>query len=305
MLISTLLILYAYCMLTITQMYKDATVFFSQESVSTIAHVIPTIDQIDAMLLESFTEPLAPAVKHGLSFTHHVLNKYYLKTDASNIYRIAMILHPQMKLKYFQHHKWSQEWIDTAEAILQEEFLKYDKTSSVDEQEQVCSGKSWTADRILTHNSRLPHALMQMSTSLISRWMVSRNRTRLMFISHLLSKRSRIPWCGGGTTGKCTHTFLPWPSTTLAHRVSTITNCIGCHWSSCQPHQHLLSGYFPKAGTSWASHTTGYHLNLFDQCCALVIGAERISLWWPMLWQWFMRRGANARGLIKILMTMM
>jgi hypothetical protein len=108
-------------MLTITQIYKDATVFFSQASVSTIAHVIPTIDQIDAMLSESSTEPLAPAVKYGLTFARHVLNKYYSKTDDSNIYRIAVILHPQMKLKYFQRHKWSQEWIDMAEAILRED----------------------------------------------------------------------------------------------------------------------------------------------------------------------------------------
>ena len=104
------------------------------------------------MLSESSTEPLAPAVKYGLSFAQRVLNKYYSKTDNSNIYRITMILHPQMKLKYFQHHKWSQEWIDTAEAILREEFLKYDKTSSAQEQEQVRGGTSLTGDLMLTHN---------------------------------------------------------------------------------------------------------------------------------------------------------
>jgi hypothetical protein len=128
------------------QMYKDATIFFSQESVSTIAHVIPTIDRIDAMLSESSPEPLTPAVKHGLSFARRVLNKYYSKTDASNIYRIAMILHPQMKLKYFQRHKWSPEWIDTAKAMLREEFLKYNKNSSAQDEEQVRCEVSWMAD---------------------------------------------------------------------------------------------------------------------------------------------------------------
>jgi hypothetical protein len=174
--------------LTVIQMYKDATTFFSQESVSTIAHVIPTIDRIDTMLSESSTEPLTPAVKHGLSFARRVLNKYYSKTDDSNIYRIAMILHPQIKLKYFQRHKWSQEWIDTAEAILREEFLKYDKASSGQEQDKVRI-TSWTDNLMLTHDCRLARPLMPMSISLISLWTALRNHTRSTSISHLLSRR--------------------------------------------------------------------------------------------------------------------
>jgi hypothetical protein len=169
-------------------MYKDATVFFSQASVSNITHVIPTIDRIDAMLSESSTKPLAPAVKYGLSFARRVLNKYYSKTDDSNVYRITMILHPQMKLKYFQRNKWSQEWIDTVEAILREEFLKYDKPSSGQEQDQV-QVTSWTANQMLTRDCRLAHALMPMSTFLISLWTALRNRTNSTSISHLLSRR--------------------------------------------------------------------------------------------------------------------
>ena len=36
------------------------------------------------------------------------------------------MLHPQLKLKYFQQRHWAQDWIDTAEAIVREEFEKYD-----------------------------------------------------------------------------------------------------------------------------------------------------------------------------------
>jgi hypothetical protein len=71
-------------------MYKEATVFFSQDSVSTIAHVIPTMDRIEAMLSSSSTEPLSPSVKHALSFARTIMDKYYSKTDLSNVYRIAM-----------------------------------------------------------------------------------------------------------------------------------------------------------------------------------------------------------------------
>lgn len=71
-------------------MYKDATLFFSQDSVVTIANVIPTMDRIAAMLSSSAKTPLNPAVKHALTFTRKIMDKYYSKTDLSNVYCIAM-----------------------------------------------------------------------------------------------------------------------------------------------------------------------------------------------------------------------
>ncbi|KAF8223199.1 hypothetical protein L208DRAFT_1318146, partial [Tricholoma matsutake] len=47
------------------------------------------------------------------------------KSDLSNVYQIAMVLHPQLKLKYFQQHGWEKNWIKTAEEIVREEFVKY------------------------------------------------------------------------------------------------------------------------------------------------------------------------------------
>ena len=71
-------------------MYKEATLFFSQDAVATIAHVIPTMDWINDMLSNSSTEPLLPSVKHALSFAWTIMDKYYSKTDLSNVYQIAM-----------------------------------------------------------------------------------------------------------------------------------------------------------------------------------------------------------------------
>ena len=71
-------------------MYKDVTLFFSQDTVATIAHVIPAMDQINAMLSGSSTELLSPSVKHALSFAQKIMDKYYSKTDLSNVYQIAM-----------------------------------------------------------------------------------------------------------------------------------------------------------------------------------------------------------------------
>jgi len=75
-------------------MYKEATLFFSQDTVAMIAHVIPTMDRINTMLSSSSTEPLSPSVKHALSFARKIMDKYYSKTDLSNVYRIAMGMLP-------------------------------------------------------------------------------------------------------------------------------------------------------------------------------------------------------------------
>jgi hypothetical protein len=116
------------------------------------------MDRIDALLSDAPVKPLSPSVKHALRFARKSINKYYSKTDLSNVYRIAMgtflvillsfvlnsfrvsVLHPQLKLKYFQQRHWSKDWIDTAETIVREEYAKYD-TRSMLGPILVCSSK--------------------------------------------------------------------------------------------------------------------------------------------------------------------
>ena len=43
-----------------------------------------------------------------------------------------VVLHPQLKLKYFQQHRWEKEWIKTAEGIIRDEFDKYLGVSTSD-----------------------------------------------------------------------------------------------------------------------------------------------------------------------------
>ena len=64
--------------------------FFSQDTAATIAHVIPTMDRIDATLCCTGPTALNDAVKHALVFARKLLDKYYSKTDLSNVYRITM-----------------------------------------------------------------------------------------------------------------------------------------------------------------------------------------------------------------------
>jgi hypothetical protein len=72
------------------QIYKEATLLFSQDSIATIALVIPTMDRIDTALRTTGPTALNPSVKHALVFARKHLDKYYSKTDLSNVYRIAM-----------------------------------------------------------------------------------------------------------------------------------------------------------------------------------------------------------------------
>ncbi|KAJ6525555.1 hypothetical protein DFH09DRAFT_936571, partial [Mycena vulgaris] len=70
------------------------------------------------------------------------MNRYYGKTDESNVYRISMILHPGLKLAYFRQQKWPTDWIENARLITRAEFGDYVRlraAQSVDEAEIVVS----------------------------------------------------------------------------------------------------------------------------------------------------------------------
>ena len=53
------------------------------------------------------------------------INYCYIYSDLLILFCIS-VLHPQLKLKYFQQRHWAQDWIETAETIVREEFKKYD-----------------------------------------------------------------------------------------------------------------------------------------------------------------------------------
>ncbi|KAG2355081.1 hypothetical protein BDR07DRAFT_1178345, partial [Suillus spraguei] len=50
------------------------------------------------------------------------LNRYYSHTDKSEVYRIAMVLHLQHKLVYFEQAIWDTDWIATAANIVREQY---------------------------------------------------------------------------------------------------------------------------------------------------------------------------------------
>ena len=85
--------------------------------------VIPAMDIIDDRLDDnSHDEDLHPSIRQAVKLGKKILNKYYSKTDLSNAYRIAMVMHPTHKLAYFKKAGWETAWIKTAEELVREEF---------------------------------------------------------------------------------------------------------------------------------------------------------------------------------------
>ncbi|SJL08910.1 uncharacterized protein ARMOST_12284 [Armillaria ostoyae] len=100
---------------------KDATLYFSC-STPNLAMVIPAMDHIDKVFATSSLakESFTPAIRASLFVAKQTLNRYYSKTDASELYQIAMILHPRYKLDYFAEVQWQPLWIDNAWKLVQD-----------------------------------------------------------------------------------------------------------------------------------------------------------------------------------------
>lgn len=92
------------------------------------------MDHIDKILATASDSPykFSLPICAALAIGKKAMNKYYNKTDQSEVYRIAMgtflgitlilcpiysllsVLHPRHKLEYFKKHGWEASWIDTA-----------------------------------------------------------------------------------------------------------------------------------------------------------------------------------------------
>ena len=86
------------------------------------------------------------------------LNDYYIKTDATYVYRMAIALHPSYRMEYFNNCWWRKKgWIDDCKDALQEAYNEYaaarvtteqpDDTTSNSEDEFEQFGKVSTGSR--------------------------------------------------------------------------------------------------------------------------------------------------------------
>lgn len=99
--------------------------------------MIPVIDCLDKFLNDQAINPAClPAIQAACALAKKLLNKYYSKTDESDIYWIARstcvyyfvhalylcrlkVLHPCHKFDYFKRAKWQPAWIAEAQELVE------------------------------------------------------------------------------------------------------------------------------------------------------------------------------------------
>lgn len=73
-----------------SEIFKDATLFFSRGTPN-LATVIPAMDHIDKVLATtSDSHQFSLPIRASLVIGKNTINRYYNKTDQSEVYRIAM-----------------------------------------------------------------------------------------------------------------------------------------------------------------------------------------------------------------------
>ncbi|KIM54544.1 hypothetical protein SCLCIDRAFT_136639 [Scleroderma citrinum Foug A] len=77
--------------------YKSVTMFFSRDATN-IAAVIPAMDKLDDHLksIQSTQEQFHPSILAAMKLARKKMDRYWKRTDESDVYRIAMGLCPNM-----------------------------------------------------------------------------------------------------------------------------------------------------------------------------------------------------------------
>jgi hypothetical protein len=92
-----------------------------------VAAVIPAMDRLTNNLRQATKKIFHPAIVSAMGLARKKLDRYYSLTDSSTVYRIAMVLHPGMKLEYFRQQGWEDDWIEQAESLVRDEYAAFYK----------------------------------------------------------------------------------------------------------------------------------------------------------------------------------
>ncbi|KAL4264910.1 Vacuolar processing and transposase activity regulator [Pleurotus pulmonarius] len=107
----------------VLRILKDATLFFSRETPN-LATVIPAMDHIDEKFgSDALNTRLHAAIRASVAVAKRTCNRYYSRTDESDLYRVAMVLHPQYKLDYFKDTDWDPDWQEKARNLKRTENI--------------------------------------------------------------------------------------------------------------------------------------------------------------------------------------
>ncbi|KAF8594529.1 hypothetical protein BDV93DRAFT_458812, partial [Ceratobasidium sp. AG-I] len=105
-------------LLTVLEPLEVATLAMSKADVPLLADVIVQYDALNEQYGKICHDQKLPLyLRHAADRAQTVLNRYYEKTDESSLYRLALLLHPSMRVQYLSAAGWQPDWISSAVEI--------------------------------------------------------------------------------------------------------------------------------------------------------------------------------------------
>ncbi|KAE8212669.1 hypothetical protein CF327_g3711 [Tilletia walkeri] len=115
-----------------------ATAKFCNKRQPTIGDVVGSFENLDTVfsnIINDRTRPVAwrKAAERG----RKVVLKYYGFSDQAEIYRLAVLLHPNCRKRFLEAMKWEKDWIVCAEDILRSNFNDFYRIAPEDSSQDV------------------------------------------------------------------------------------------------------------------------------------------------------------------------
>ncbi|PIL32936.1 hypothetical protein GSI_05054 [Ganoderma sinense ZZ0214-1] len=128
--------------------FLEATLAISQSATPLIHDVIPWIDVMTKHLEDTRDNvDKLPIIRAAARKGYKILQKYYRHTDETPFYRIAMMLHPCYKKRYFVRARWPRDWVEKALSLLHTEWeMRYRNQTDPAAAEDSSSGPSHDAN---------------------------------------------------------------------------------------------------------------------------------------------------------------
>ncbi|GBC28488.2 ribonuclease H-like protein [Rhizophagus irregularis DAOM 181602=DAOM 197198] len=106
----------------IFEKFYKATEYMSMSKYITLSSSVPMynmiLEHIENLLDENHEKYCHyPEIRDAITKGYEKLKLYYSKTDDSQLYTIATILDPRLKLNYYKKQQWEQKFIDSAKLI--------------------------------------------------------------------------------------------------------------------------------------------------------------------------------------------
>ncbi|KNF04639.1 hypothetical protein PSTG_02126 [Puccinia striiformis f. sp. tritici PST-78] len=117
----------------ILNLFYEVTLRISGSGSARLSNVVVFIDEITEHLSTAISgSEYPPALKNACRIGLKITNKYYSLTDASPLYRIAIVLHPSFRDEYFKLLKWEPKWIAKAIRLTREMWITFYKPAPID-----------------------------------------------------------------------------------------------------------------------------------------------------------------------------